>query len=355
MESYMKRIFIISFLLVLIVAAVTFAQKPHRVGTTAAEFLAIGFGGAGIAMGDAQVSMVEDISAIYWNPAGLAYLKKNEAVFLYQPWIADIKTTFVGAGATLPQLGTIALGMIHVGYGDMDVTSLSAQEGTGEVFSADDYAFSLSYARQLTDWFSFGASGKYVSSKIWHMNASAFALDLGVIVRTAFFSVTGERADGMRLGMSISNYGSRMQYDGLDLVYPIDPIEGENGNYADVNGQYRLSEWELPLIFRIGAALDAFKNDHNRVTLEVDALHNNNSSEYVNMGMQYEFKMPNSGAFYLRGGYKGLWLPDSEFGLTLGAGIVKYLMNNVAVKVDYAYRGVGILGNSHSYSIGLLF
>ena len=45
------------------------AQKPIRVGTTAAEFLSIGYGSAGCAMGDAYVGVVDDISGVYWNPA----------------------------------------------------------------------------------------------------------------------------------------------------------------------------------------------------------------------------------------------------------------------------------------------
>lgn len=351
----MKKLIFITILITVFLSQMMFAQKPHRFGTTAAEFLAIGYGGAGIAMGDAHVSMVGDISAIYWNPAGLAHMQRNEAVFLMQPWIADIKTTFVGAGAVIPSIGTLAVGIIHVGYGDMERTSVDYQEGTGEIFSADDYAFSLSYGRLLTDWFSFGATAKYVSSKIWHTSASAVAVDLGVIVKTNFFSFTGERADGMRIGMSISNYGTRMKYEGLDLVFPIDPNPLENGEFKDVPGQYRMGEWELPLIFRIGAAVDAFKFDNNRLTMEVDALHPNNSAEYVNAGLQYEFNMPTSGAFYLRGGYKGLWLPKSEYGFTFGAGFVKYLMNNVGLKVDYAFRPIGILGNSHSYSLGITF
>jgi hypothetical protein len=351
----MKKTLFITFVILLLLGQTLYAEKPYRVGTTAAEFLAIGYGSAGMAMGDAYTAMVEDISSIYWNPAGLAFVKSGETIFLYQPWIADIKTTFIGAGFNVPSVGHLALGLIHVGYGEMPVTSLAAQEGTGEIFSAADYAVSLTYARLLTNWFSFGASAKYIASNIWHMNASAIAVDLGVIVRTHFFSVTGERADGLRIGMSISNYGSRMKYEGLDLIQTIDILKDENGNFRDVPGQYRLSEWELPLIFRIGAAHDVVKSNNNRVSLEVDALHNNNSAEFVNMGMQYEFKMPGSGAFFLRGGYKGLFLPESQYGLTLGAGFVKYLMGNVGLKIDYSFRDIGILGNTHSYSIGVTF
>jgi hypothetical protein len=66
-------------------------------------------------------------------------------------------------------------------------------------------------------------------------------------------------------------------------------------------------------------------------------------------------EQPGFGQFFLRGGYTKLFLPDSEFGLTLGVGLVKYFVGNTGIKFDYAYREVGILGKVNSYTIGLLF
>ncbi len=351
MKKQMVHIFAVWFVLLSFV----FGQKPYRVGTTAANFLEIGYGTAGIAMGDACVSSVNDVSAIYWNPAALAFLPKNEAVFVYQPWIADISTAFVATSLNIPQVGTLGFHLIHAGYGTIPVTNLNAQEGTGETYSADEYAFGITYARQLTNWFSFGATGKLITSKIWHISASALAVDLGVVVQTHFFSVTGKRQDGLRIAMSIANYGTRMRYDGMDLIYPIDPYPDENGNYKDVPGQYRLSYWELPLIFRIGASLEVLKAEHHSLIVEADALHPNNNSESVNVGAQYGFTIPSTGKFFLRAGFKGLFMDESQYGLTLGLGMVKYLMNNLSLKFDYAFRDVGILGSTHSYSIGLIF
>ncbi len=333
----------------------SYAQKPHRVGTTAANFLEIGFGSAGNAMGDAYVSVTNDLSSIYWNPAGLSFMEQSEAQFIYQPWIADIKTAFVGVGLVLPNVGTISLGIIHAGYGEMEVTTLQMQDGTGELFSASDFAFSISYARRLAQWFAFGASGKYISSRIWHTNANAMAIDLGVIVNTHFFSPTGNREDGVNIGMSISNYGTKIKYDGMDLLNPIDILPYEEGNYRDVPGQFKLESWELPLIFRIGFSINPLIREQHRLTLAVDALHPNNNNESVNIGAQYKLKIPNAGDFYLRGGYKALFMDDSQYGFSFGGGIVLRMMHNIGLKVDYAYRGVGILGKTHCYTVGVLF
>ncbi len=351
----MKKIIYLLIIMSFVLMELAFAQRPHRVGTTAVNFLEIGYGSEGIAMGDALVSSVDDVSGIYWNPAGLAYMQNSEAQVMYQPWIAGINTAFVGVGVVVPSIGTLGIGMVNINYGEMDVTSLDAQDGTGERFQAGEYAFSLTYSRLITEWFAFGASAKYIASNIWHVTASALAIDLGVIVHTHFFSVTGKRADGLKIGMSISNYGTRLKYDGLDLIHPIDIAPNESGNYADTPGQYRLSEWELPLIFRIGISAIIFKRDHHNVTVAVDALHPNNNAESINAGLQYGLSVPGTGQFFLRGGSKGMFLPESEFGWSLGAGFQKLLMGNMSIKFDYAVRNMGLFGNFHSYSFGFTF
>ncbi len=346
------------FLLLLVIPFLSAAQnRPFRVGTTTANFLEIGFGSAGVAMGDAYVAMARDVSSIYWNPAGLAFMEKSEAQFMLQPWIVDINTSFAAAGIVVPQVGTIALGLTFTDYGEMDVNTVSHPEGTGETFSAGDFALSLAYGRAITNWFGFGAAFKYVQSNIWHMNASALAVDLGVSINTAFFSPTGNREDGMRIAMSISNYGTRMKFDGIDLLQSIDIRPNEDGNYGDVPGQYSPNEWELPLIFRLGVALNVFRTENQRLILASDALHPNNNAESVNLGGEYQYFNPTIGKFILRAGYKGLFLNenDAEFGVTFGAGFEKLLMGNFSLKLNYAFRDMGILGKVHSYSVGFLF
>lgn len=326
-----------------------------RAGTATANFLEIGFGSAGSAMGDAYVSLAEDLSAMYWNPAGLGYMDKSEAQFTIQPWIVDINTSFVGVGLALPRIGTLALGITQVGYGDMPVTDLANQDGTGEMFTASEFAASLSYSRRLAQWFSFGASFKYISSKIWHSNASAMAVDLGVKLNTHFFSPTGEKEDGMNIGMSISNYGTRMKYDGIDLLHPIDLLPDEQGNYQFANGKFETVEWELPLIFRVGIAVHPIVIGGHRLTIAADALHPNNNTESVNLGAEYSLKIPAFGSLFLRGGYKALYMEDSEYGPTFGGGFLLNLMGNVGLRLDYCYKSIGVLGNFHSYTCGITF
>lgn len=350
----MKKVILISILL-LAMSATIFANKPYRVGTTAANFLEMGVGSAASGMGDAYVAASRDLSSVYWNAAGLAYLGNNEVQFSYQPWIADIDVAFVGGGVVVPRIGTLALSVTSMNYGRTGVTTLEMQEGTGETYHAAEYAASFTYARQLAQWFSFGASFKYISSNIWHMNANAMALDLGVLVNTHFLSTTGNREDGMTIGMSIANYGTRMRYDGMDLLRPIDILPNENGNYKDVEGQFRLQNWELPLILRLGVAIYPIVTKSQKLTLAIDALHPNNNSESINLGAEYGYLIPGTGRFLVRAGYRGFYMDESQYGLTFGAGVHLTLLGNNLLKIEYAYKDIGILGNSSIFTLGVTF
>lgn len=351
-----KQLLFITLLMNISFFTTLFAQdKPYRVGTTACNFLEIGIGSAANAMGDAYVSVTRDLSSIYWNPSGLAYMETNEVQFMYQPWFIDTNIGFVGAALVLPRIGTLGLSITSMDFGRTEVTTIAMQEGTGETYAAGEYAIGFSYARKIVQWFAFGASAKWISSNIWHLNANALALDLGVMVNTHFFSFSGRPEHGMTIGMSISNYGTKIKYDGIDLLIPVDILPDENGNYKDLEAKYSLQGWELPLIFRVGASITPIVTESQKLILAVDALHPNNNSESVNFGAEYQLRAFGAGRFYLRGGYRGLFMEDSQYGLTFGGGIHLSLMRNRVIKIDYAYRDVGFLGNSSIYTIGVTF
>lgn len=352
----MRKISSLTIILIFAFANTFYAQnKPYRVGTTACNFLEIGVGGAGNAMGEAYVSITGDLSSVYWNPAGLAYLEQTEVQFMYQPWYVDTNVGFAGAGIVLPRVGTFGLNILSMDFGRTEVTTLEMQEGTGETYSAGDYAVSLSFGRKLAQWFAFGATAKWVSSSIWHVSANALALDLGVMVNTNFFSFTGKPEDGMTIGMSISNYGTKIKYDGIDLLIPVDILPDEAGNYRDLEAKYSLQGWELPLIFRVGASITPIVEENQKLTLAIDALHPNNNCESLNLGAEYQLRAMGFGRFFLRGGYHGLFMDDSQFGLTLGGGVHLTLMGNRLLKIDYAFKDSEILGSNSVYTIGVTF
>ncbi len=352
----MKNKYLITALLVIILYGSVYSQEPYRVGTTTANFLEIGYGGAACGMGDAYVAILDgDLSSLYWNPAGLAYAEKSQAFVSIQPWYVDINTNMIGLSFGNSYIGNFALSIVNMDYGQEEVTTVRSPNGTGEKYDGSDLSFNLTYSRKLADWFSFGFTAKYITSQIWEESASAIAMDLGAIVNTQFFKWSDNPGDGLNIGMSISNYGTQMTYDGKNLKQYVDLEPDEDGNFAYVGAKFETNEWELPLLFRLGISFYPYKSDYHSIVVAVDAIHPNNNSESINIGCQYTLIIPSYGEVYLRGGYKGLFMNELQYGPSFGIGANIKAFGNQSVKFDYAYRTHEVLGSLNSISVGFLF
>jgi len=333
-------------LLLFIVVGNTFSQAVKDVskkGTVAAPFLSISQGAKATAMGSAFVSISDDASAIYWNPAGLAKLQGSGAMFDRTSWFADVNYNFVSGYINLGDMGTLGLSFTSSEYGDMKVTTIERPEGTGELFSATDAVFALSYAMNLTDNFAIGFTPKIVYQSIWKMTASAIALDLGVQYVTPF--------DGIVLGMSISNFGTKMRLSGTSNLVLLDLDKTTSGNNDKIPGNIQTDDWALPLNFRVGLGYSFNITDENKVTVALDALHPSDNFESINVGAEYGY----NDFLFLRGGYKSLFLESTEESFALGFGVKQALLNNLALKFDYAYQNFGRLTNIQKFTVGVVF
>ena len=319
------------------------ADEITKMGTSAAQFLKIGVGARAAGMGESFVAVASDGSAIFWNPAGLASLKKNELLLEHNNWIADISFDFGAIVIPTASSGTFALFVAALTMGEMERRTEYEPEGTGELFDAVDLALGVSYATYITQNFAFGMNAKFVKQKIWQETANGFAVDLGIIYHTEL--------EGLSLGMALSNFGSKMQMDGTDLKRFIDIDPNTDGNNTQIIAKLNTEEYDMPLIFRIGLAYDLIKTDFQRITLAFDAISPNDYKEYVNGGLEYSY----SDYFFLRGGYKGIGLSDSEVGFSLGGGVNIPFDESFQMKVDYAYTDFGRLDNVQRISLSAFF
>ena len=342
-------------LLLLLVITVSLSFGQYRGGTTAAQFLKIGVGGRAIGMGEAYVAMSQDASGLYWNPAGIAQSRNGEIMFQRNNWIADVAINYLGVIFPLPGVGTVGLSLTSLTMGDMPVTTELEPLGTGEEFTASDLALQISVARALTDRFSIGFNTKYIQQSIWHSTASAMALDVGTLFRTQF--------NDMMLGMSISNYGSSMAMSGRDALERFDPASTLEGNNDAIPVDYKMDDWDLPLIFRVGVAMDVFEVGVTKVTLAADAIHPNDNYESINLGTELSIL----DHYFLRAGWKSPFatgnaavsvtgLEPREESLTFGVGFDLPLFGSASgLRFDWAYADFGRLHDVQRFNLSMYF
>ena len=333
---------ILSFIFLILFNPSLYAQKVSRVGTSAATYLKVGIGARALAMGEAYTTLAKDVTATYWNPAGLAALNKNQFLFTHYNYIADIYFDYAAMAIPFSGVGTFGLFITYMGMPDIERTTVLEPGGTGEKVSASSFNMGLSYGKFLTDRFSIGGSFKYIQENLWHTSAKSFAFDVGLIYRTHFKNLT--------LGMSITNFGPGMQLQGRDLLvqHDIDPThEGNNGN---INADLKTDQYSLPILFRVGASInilrDVFSLQNNDLVVAVDAVHPNDNYEYMNFGLEYSFKK----MIALRTGYRESFLQDREGGLTYGVGLRIRVMG-IGLLLDYALADFGRLDTLNKFSL----
>jgi hypothetical protein len=269
-------------------------------GTSGAQFLKLGAGARASGMGEANVGVANDASAIYWNPAGLCGIEGWSLNVMHVVWWDDVTYDWVGYGHRINDTDVFGVGVQYMGYGGIDQTNeIGAKTGQ---FTPNDMAGIVSYGRNV-GMFCVGGSMKYVQSKITR-TASAVAFDVGGRYEAI--------EDKLTFGGTINNVGSGLRY-----------IEEET---------------PLPMSVKIGSGYKM----GTRVLIGLDVVMPNDNSAYVGGGIEYKYKVVTG-----RVGYNSRTSDIGGMaGMTYGLG-VKY--NDVSI--DYAYQGYEYLGDSHRLSV----
>jgi len=175
-------------LLLLIIPIVGYSQI--RTPKFSNEFLSIGVGARGLAMSGAQSANVADITAGYWNPAGLLGIGSTyEISLMHSEYFAGIAKYDYGAFATrIDSFSVLSISLIRFGIDDIPDTRF-LYDASGninydniEFFAAADYAFMFSYARSINalPGLGLGANFKVIHRKAGDFaNAWGFGLDFG--------------------------------------------------------------------------------------------------------------------------------------------------------------------------------
>ena len=297
-------------------------------GTSAATFLQMGFGARPIGFGEAFVPVANDVSALYYNPAGLSY-----------PGVADEKSSagsyqilasqaLLTQGVSMTQVGLVnrpfGVSLTHLSLGGIEQRTLETDAPV--VAGASGLALGVSYARKV-GVVGVGVTGKYIRESIASYSATAFALDMGALYRFESRPVS--------LGLDLANMGTPIRY--IDQSYP------------------------LPMIVRLGAAYGLTRDFPHALVLQLDKPY----GEGVNARLDFEYR--GFGPIALRAGYrtysgtqrsaalgKSLGSTASSmadfYGMTLGAGL-----RTPYGDLDYALVPSDELGTAHRMSYSFNF
>ena len=315
---------------------------------TSMKFLSFSVDARAAALGDAMTGQEEASAvAMFYNPAGMARFEGTVSVAAgMAQWIADINynsgaVMFRPAGGLY---GVFGLTAMMVDYGELQGTirfDNSAGYVETEMFSPKASVFGVGYARALTDRFVVGAHAKYASEDLGYfrmgikedvdeenavgeradyvesdIKQSTIAYDFGLIYRTGFKSLT--------FAMTARNFSKDVIYSEAEEIQ------------------------EIPLIFRIGIAMDLMdftgmdKNMHS-LLLAIDTERPRDYYEQIKVGAEYTLMNTLS----LRAGYV---TPSDEQGISFGVGVKMF-----GFAIDYAYTSFGIFDNVNRFSVRASF
>lgn len=281
-------------------------------GTYSAQFLKFGLGGRAIGMGGAFAGLADDVSAVYWNPAGLAGIDRTELGFMHQSIFQDISYEYFAYAQPLGGRGVLGWGMAY-----LHMDKLTGRDESGEFtsdFGSSDIAVALSYGRRAGENACFGMTVKFINENIDNEDANAFAVDLGWLYRIPVGKIY--------LGGVIQNLGQDIKF---------------------VSESYG-----LPRLFKLGAAYkDSLAGSPLNVAMDLLLPSDNNRS--VRLGTEYVYR----NVIAARIGYNGGSESNSDSKVSLGLGVI--ISRAQTYRLDYAFVPAGDLGDSHTLSVWLRF
>lgn len=297
----------------------------QRTGTASFQFLKIGTNARGTGMGETVVAVSDDISALNYNPAGIVLFNENGVTFTHTQWFVD---TRIENAAGVYHFGSNALGLsvTSLRTEDMKVTTEYQHEGTGDYFRFSDLAIGLTFARKMTDQFSFGATVRYVEEALGVLKMRTVVGDLATYYKTGLGT--------SRFAVMITNFGGQVSPKGT-----VQKVGG--GELSD------FQSFPPPTVFRVGFAFEPWMNEKNRLTTSIQLNSPNDNKENFSIGAEYAYK----DFFVVRSGYKFNVDAESYSG---GIGL-KFPITFAKGSLDYSIANFKELGFAHRITLSLLF
>jgi hypothetical protein len=360
-------------------------------GGASAEFLQFGAGARGMALGGGISTIVDDVSALHYNPAGLTLMEGPEAALTVMPYFAD--TDYYWTGLAFPfGDGDYGFGVFlgHFGFSEQPIYTEADEQGeSGEFYGVSETVAGLSFAHAFIDRFSAGGTIKFITDDLATgalagASASAIAFDFGV----NFHSELGDRP--IALSFVVQNLGGNLSHSGDALRFRDFDGSTDDPSLPDQRVDPIFAEivtdgFPLPRLFRAALSYDVVSGDNTRLTMLSEFVESNNNNPVFGFGGEFEWMSSVSpiGAS-LRGSYTtqpdnsdcepdgviddasnpgqeicteglsaGGTIADNANldGLAVGGGLFYRIADRYRVNFDYAFKHYGTLGSVDVFTV----
>lgn len=164
----------------------------------AGEFMSLGVGGRALGMGGAFVALANDVTAGYWNPAGLSHINYPQLTLMHDERYGSlVNYDYAAIGLPIGPTTSWGVSVIRLGVDDIPDTRKAGIDANGNYtedptkftridpskvtyFNAADWAFYVTYSKKQSEDFSYGANLKIIRRDLGEASATGIGLDVGV-------------------------------------------------------------------------------------------------------------------------------------------------------------------------------
>lgn len=350
---------------------VQIASDNTAFGGSSAEFLQFGSGARGMALGGSFSTIVDDVNALYYNPAGLTAMQGAEVALTLMPYFAD--TDYYWTGLAFPfSDGDFGVGFFlgRFGFGNQPIyTEADPDNRSGETYGVNETVAGISFAHAFIDRFSAGVTLKFINDDLatgalGGASATAAAVDFGV----NFHSELGNRP--IRLAFVVQNLGGTLTHSGEALRFRDINGSGSDPSIPDQrldppSAGILADAFPLPRLFRVGLNYDIISNESNTLALMSEFIESNNTNAAFGFAGEYRWSAVDSPiGIALRASYQTQPDNNEDFstaistdagadGVGAGAGLFYRFADRYRLQFDYAYKNYGVLGSANAFTVTL--
>lgn len=359
----MKKIRLIILTIATACSITAVGGNEDRAGEAGATQLLINPWTNSVGWGGANTASAIGLEAMSLNIAGLAFTKKTELIVNHKRYLSgsDIGINTFGFSQRVGETSVLALSMMSMDFGQIDVTTVDNPEGKVATFSPTLTMMDLGFAKNFSNSISGGLGLRVISESLANVSSRGYAFDAGIRY------IAGEN-DEIKFGIALKNVGPTMKYSGDGLSF-FAATQNAFGNDVFATNDHRAAEFQLPSLLNIGASYDFYlvptvdstdtkmTSDH-MITGAVNFTSNSFTKDQYRFGAEYSYKK----MFMLRVGYvleQGTWFSSEKrtsanIGPAFGTSFVAPLGDSGStLGFNYAYQVTENFSGTHSIGIRL--